>query len=561
MFDEPIFNTYITDQVVSRKPSVVSLEDVDASEPQTIIPSGALCWSSPPSSHAMLPSNLYTPDNASASSSASDQGSYFSSVLSSGSASFYSPDSPNMVSPALGTDEAMYGWFLPGQPANDVQMDLSLAMGSNAAAAAAAAAAAHASAMAAVSAAAAANAYPGPTIDTQSISTSSSATSLNSLMPAAPVVDSIYSNATIWSPSPILSQFASQLNSSHDMTPAATIPNSYAQNLPATPEDDTDDESTVNPDSRSAAAVAAAAVVASASTYNPSAPFVSLNQSHDLPMSAGADASQQHPLQQQHHHHHQQLQSISLAMIQQMDTTGAMTPPGSSVVAAAAAGHSMPMSPPSPHSSASPPSPLSPQQTRERQNEIIKKMSYTKWVKLSRMTEQRIAKIKSLATEKGIDIETVESVLTIYSSTKGKQDNEVNRFRGDDVYIKITMGSGAFVANNDDSADVTAGPDGTIIKKKKHRKQKPHYVKRPLNSFMLYRKSQTQSAMAYAVSSQLRLNHQNISQIIGLMWQTESKELKEEFARIADQEKDLHRALHPDYKFCPQKKKRSSSIE
>jgi hypothetical protein len=219
-------------------------------------------------------------------------------------------------------------------------------------------------------------------------------------------------------------------------------------------------------------------------------------------------------------------------------------------------GYYMPPSiPPSYVESAPAPAPapetlLNIEQNRARTNEILRKMSYTKWVKLSPMSEPRVARIKALAAEKGIDVETVESVLTLYSNTRDKPDNEVNRFRGDDVYIKITMGSGAFVANDDNEDTRTDG------KKKKHRKQKPHYVKRPLNSFMLYRKSQTQSAMAYAMSSQLKLNHQNISQIIGLMWQTESKELKDEFARFAGQEKELHRALHPDYKFCPQKKKR-----
>jgi hypothetical protein len=194
---------------------------------------------------------------------------------------------------------------------------------------------------------------------------------------------------------------------------------------------------------------------------------------------------------------------------------------------------------------------LSTEQNQASTNEILlRKMPYTKWVKLSPMSEPRISRIKTLAAEKGIDVESVESVLTLYSNTRNKPDNEVNRFRGDNVYIKITMGSGAFVAN-DDNEDTKC--DG---KKKNHRNQKPYHVKRPLNSFMLYRKSQTQSAMAYATSSKFKLNHQNISQIVGLMWQTESNSLKSEFARFAGQEKELHRALYPDYKFCPQKKKK-----
>lgn len=118
------------------------------------------------------------------------------------------------------------------------------------------------------------------------------------------------------------------------------------------------------------------------------------------------------------------------------------------------------------------------------------------------------------------------------------------------MYIKITMGSGSTGISMDSDFEINE----QSYTKKKHRKKRPDHVKRPLNSFMLYRKSQTQSAMAFAVNSQLKLNHQNISQIIGLMWQTESKELKDEFANFARQEKEVHRALHPDYKFCPQKK-------
>ena len=107
--------------------------------------------------------------------------------------------------------------------------------------------------------------------------------------------------------------------------------------------------------------------------------------------------------------------------------------------------------------------------------------------------------------------------------------------------------------------DLTA-PSNKKKSTKNSRKSRPDYVKRPLNSFMLYRKSQTQSAMAYAVHSHLKLNHQNISQIIGLMWQTEDKEVKDHFARFAGKEKELHRVLHPDYKFCPQKKKRKEIV-
>lgn len=224
-------------------------------------------------------------------------------------------------------------------------------------------------------------------------------------------------------------------------------------------------------------------------------------------------------------------------------------------------------------------------------NDLVKKGVYTEWVKLSRMTPHRVERIKALGKEKGIDAATVEAVLTLYANTQ-RIDNDINRYRGEDVYIKITMGSALLeepelLANGGSGSSIDEDTglilDGVVpgsghlgltkLRRKsslddmslnapppkQHRRSKSaNYVKRPLNSFMLYRRSQTQSAMAFAMSSQLKLNHQNISQIIGLMWQTESKEIKDEFAKFAGQEKDLHKILYPDYKFCPQKRRKRS---
>ncbi|KAA8911987.1 hypothetical protein TRICI_003673 [Trichomonascus ciferrii] len=250
-------------------------------------------------------------------------------------------------------------------------------------------------------------------------------------------------------------------------------------------------------------------------------------------------------------------------------TTTALTPPSDdsflmppqSVSPTPTIPYAIPLNAPMAHLPSSPP-PVDPISfDDEAQNEsarILQKHTYTKWVKLSRMTPERVEHIRQLAGEKGIDLDTVEAVLKHYLSPEKRIDNEVNRFCGEDVYIKITMGGGSFCAEDDSDSRSRrrSSVDGGSPKKKKHRKHKPNYVKRPLNSFMLYRKSQTQSAMAYSLSADLKLNHQNISQIIGLMWQTESKELKDEFAKFAGQEKEIHKALHPDYKFCPQKKKK-----
>lgn len=205
----------------------------------------------------------------------------------------------------------------------------------------------------------------------------------------------------------------------------------------------------------------------------------------------------------------------------------------------------------------------------QMRRQSVEEMAQTHMVKLTKMTPERIERIKRLAEEKGINPLTVEAGLTLYTPSGRRHysqhvpiSQDVSQVCGDDIYIKITMNGG--YSSEENSMQQYSQPNeygymnGAIKKSSKslRKSRSPDYVKRPLNSFMLYRKSQTQSAMAYAVHSQLKLNHQNISQIIGLMWQTESKEVKDQFARFAGKEKELHRVLHPDYKFCPKKKKR-----
>jgi hypothetical protein len=71
--------------------------------------------------------------------------------------------------------------------------------------------------------------------------------------------------------------------------------------------------------------------------------------------------------------------------------------------------------------------------------------------------------------------------------------------------------------------------------------------KRPLNSFMLYRKDKWP-----AVPNK---NHQSISRIIGEMWRNESPETKQRYDQLAKKAKEQHQALYPGYKFHPKKKK------
>ncbi|KAK9364950.1 hypothetical protein V1509DRAFT_634704 [Lipomyces kononenkoae] len=117
------------------------------------------------------------------------------------------------------------------------------------------------------------------------------------------------------------------------------------------------------------------------------------------------------------------------------------------------------------------------------------------------------------------------------------------------------------------------------VGKQRNRGRPKGHVKRPLNSFMIYRRVQTylfhassresancddESGIVKLESSLLlgdleRTSHQSVSVIIGQFWRTESQTVRDAFARLAEQESSLHRELHPDYKYCPQKRARRHS--
>lgn len=77
------------------------------------------------------------------------------------------------------------------------------------------------------------------------------------------------------------------------------------------------------------------------------------------------------------------------------------------------------------------------------------------------------------------------------------------------------------------------------------------FVKRPLNSFMLYRKDHQHR---FATN-----NHQSISRAIGDMWRKETAETKNYYDKLAKAERDRHHLEHPGYKFQPKKKKDNKS--
>lgn len=73
-------------------------------------------------------------------------------------------------------------------------------------------------------------------------------------------------------------------------------------------------------------------------------------------------------------------------------------------------------------------------------------------------------------------------------------------------------------------------------------------IKRPMNSFMLYR-----SAYAERAKSLLgQINHQVVSRAAGLSWKTfEPAHIRDKYEELARIERENHAAAHPEYKFRP----------
>ena len=73
-------------------------------------------------------------------------------------------------------------------------------------------------------------------------------------------------------------------------------------------------------------------------------------------------------------------------------------------------------------------------------------------------------------------------------------------------------------------------------------------IKRPSNSFMLYRSAYTERCRELEKSK----NHQDISSIAGASWAIETPEIKNQFEEWAKVERENHQKTFPDYKFQPQ---------
>ncbi|KAG0649549.1 Transcription factor ste11 [Hyphodiscus hymeniophilus] len=77
----------------------------------------------------------------------------------------------------------------------------------------------------------------------------------------------------------------------------------------------------------------------------------------------------------------------------------------------------------------------------------------------------------------------------------------------------------------------------------------PGKVKRPMNSFMLYRKAYQNRTKDWCLQN----NHQVVSQVCGDSWPLEPHEVKDQFSEWARIERINHQNAHPGYKFSPSK--------
>ena len=86
------------------------------------------------------------------------------------------------------------------------------------------------------------------------------------------------------------------------------------------------------------------------------------------------------------------------------------------------------------------------------------------------------------------------------------------------------------------------------VEDRREEAKKDNFVKRPSNSFILYRSAYADRARAWEKSP----NHQKISSLAGESWQMEPPEIRKQFDAWAKIERDNHAKAFPSYKFQPQ---------
>ncbi|KAG4305015.1 hypothetical protein PORY_001690 [Pneumocystis oryctolagi] len=84
---------------------------------------------------------------------------------------------------------------------------------------------------------------------------------------------------------------------------------------------------------------------------------------------------------------------------------------------------------------------------------------------------------------------------------------------------------------------------------KKSKTEKPIRPPRPPNAFILYRQNQ----QAHVLRQNANLCNNDVSRIVGNMWNDESPLIKQRFHKLAQEMKEQHRAMYPMYRYCPRK--------
>jgi len=84
--------------------------------------------------------------------------------------------------------------------------------------------------------------------------------------------------------------------------------------------------------------------------------------------------------------------------------------------------------------------------------------------------------------------------------------------------------------------------------------EKDHFVKRPSNSFILYRSAYADRARNFQKSA----NHQIVSSLAGESWAMEPPEIRKQYDDWAKLERENHAKAFPEYKFQPQTNKSSA---
>lgn len=175
------------------------------------------------------------------------------------------------------------------------------------------------------------------------------------------------------------------------------------------------------------------------------------------------------------------------------------------------------------------------------------KQNITYWIPLDSLTHERHASISKEAHMRGLHLSSIASMLDLFSDEDGATKCPWEILTQERPTCPIL------------EIDLFEAKDGAADEDTNRKVKGKEKIKRPLNSFMIYRRSQTQRAMINARRQNMKLDHKTISSVIGLLWQTERATVQDYFIQLSAIEKSRHRMLFPGYRFQPRRKSRSES--